>query len=562
MYKWIVTIACLLTSTAYLPAHAQQATPARAQQARAQQAHAQPATPARPKLVVGIMVDQMRWDFLYRFWHHYETGGFKRLLRDGFRCENTNIDYYPTVTACGHASVYTGSVPAIHGIAGNDWYDRQSGKGVYCTADTSVTTVGSTSAAGAMSPRNLLTTTIGDELRIATNFQSRVVSIALKDRAAILPGGHAASAAFWFDDDSGHFITSSYYMKTLPDWATSFNKENHVDQYLSRNWQTLYPINSYKESTADDKYYEVPDKGAVKPVFIHQLSNFVGKDYGMIKSSPYGNSITFDFAKAAVEGYQLGKEHTDMLNISFSSPDIVGHSYGPNSIEVEDIYLRLDKELATFLSWLDQRYGRNNYLLFLTADHGVVESPGFLRENTLPGGAMKLSLAASLNEKIQTQFGITKAISTDQGAQIYLNRPAIAAAKGEEIAIERFIIRELRNYPHIADAVSVQQGQLSSLPAPFNKMFINGCNTKRSGDIFIITAPGVKNGSIMGTTHGTMYPYDTHIPLLWFGWQVPAGRTYRPIAMTDIAPTLAAFLQIQMPSGNIGQPITEVLTNH
>lgn len=524
----------------------------------ATRAVAQPAAPERPKLVVGIMVDQMRWDFLYRYYNKYGNGGFKRLLNAGFRCENTNINYAPTVTACGHACVYTGSVPAIHGIAGNDWYNRATGKSMYCTEDSIALAVGGNGSKRSMSPRNLLATTIGDELRVATNFDSRVISIALKDRAAILPGGHAANGAYWFDDETGSFITSNYYRKSLPAWASAFNNEQKVNKYLAANWHTLYPLNTYTESTADDKFYEVPNKGETKPVFIHQLASFTGKDYGMIKSSPYGNSITFDFAKAAIAGEHLGATATDMLAISFSSPDIVGHAFGPNSIEVEDVYLRLDKELEGFLSWMDERYGKGNYLLFLTADHGVAESPGFQQENALPGGSVKLSQAAMVNQQVKARFGIEKAILSDQGAQLYLDKAGIAQAKEGAAAVENFIIEQLRSFENIADAVSATQ--LHMLPAPFNTMFINGRNAKRSGDIFVIPAPGVKNGGVMGATHGTMYPYDTHIPLLWFGWKVPQGRTFRDVGMTDIAPTLAAFLSIQVPSGNVGKPITEVLT--
>lgn len=513
----------------------------------------------RPKMVIGIMVDQMRWDYLYRFYHKYGDGGFRRILKNGFTCENTLINYAPTVTACGHTCVYTGSVPAIHGIVGNEWYNRSTDKIVYCTDDSTAKLVGGNKEKISMSPRNMLATTVGDELRMSTNFKSKVVSIALKDRAAILPGGHSANAAFWYDDASGHFVTSTYYMPTLPQWATNFNNAKNVNKYLAKNWETLYPINTYVESTADDKPYEIPNKGENKPVFIHKLDNFIDKDFGMIKNSPYGNSLTFDFAKAAIEGFQLGATTTDMLAISFSSPDIIGHAFGPNSVEVQDVYLRLDKELAAFLTYLDGKYGKNNYLMFITADHGVAESPGYLKENALPGGALELSLANSLNEKLAKRFGIPKAILSDEGAQIYLDKVAIAAAKLNQVEIENFIIDELRTYNDIADAVSVQQQQLNSLPAPFAQMYINGRNAKRCGDIFIIQAPGVKNGSAMGATHGSMYPYDAHIPLLWFGWKVPTGKSNRTMGMTDIAPTVAAFLQIQMPSGNVGHPITEIL---
>ncbi|MBC9914471.1 alkaline phosphatase PafA [Chitinophaga varians] len=510
----------------------------------------------RPKLVVGIMVDQMRWDYLYRYYGRYGNTGFKRLLREGFSCEQTMINYVPSVTACGHAAVYTGTGPAVNGIVGNDWYDRKSGKSVYCVYDSAVSTVGvGKPVAGGMSPRHLMSTTIGDELRIATGFQSRVVGIALKDRAAILPAGQGANAAFWYDDANGHFISSTWYMDSLPAWAVAFNKEQRAAKYIQQPWKTLYPVSSYTASTADDKHYEVPLPGEDKPVFIHRFNQ--GKGYDLLKYSPLGNTLTLDFAKAAIEGYDLGRAATDMLALSFSTPDIAGHSFGPDAIEMEDMYLRLDKELGEFLRWLDQRYG-NDYLVFLTADHGAINSPGFLQDHRMPGMGEKLGRAAVLNEAISKQWGIPQAILSDAGSQLYLDTAAISRAGVPLAGLQQFIKAQLKAVPGIGDAVSIEEIHNGYLPAPFNDMYINGWHAKRSGDIMVVPAPGVKNGSIMGTTHGTMYPYDTHIPLIWFGWKIRHGSSYRSIGMTDIAATVCALLHIQMPGGTTGKVITEI----
>ncbi|RBL91932.1 alkaline phosphatase PafA [Chitinophaga flava] len=511
----------------------------------------------RPKLVVGIMIDQMRWDYLYRYHSRYGSTGFKRLLREGFSCEQTMINYVPSVTACGHAAVYTGTGPAVNGIVGNDWYDRKTGKSVYCVYDSVVNTIGGDrKQPGGMSPRNLQSTTIGDELRMGTGFQSRVVGIALKDRAAILPAGHGANAAFWYDDATGNFISSTWYMDSLPSWASTFNKEQRAAKYIQLPWKTLYPAASYTASTADDKHYEVPIPGEDKAVFVHQFNK--GKDYDLLKYSPWGNTLTLDFAKAAIVGYDLGRNATDMLALSFSTPDIAGHSFGPDAIEMEDMYLRLDKELGAFLSWLDQRYG-NNYLVFLTADHGAINSPGFLQDNHLPGMAEKMGRAASLNEEISRHWGIPEAILSDAGSQLYLDTAAISKAGVPLGSLQQFIKARLKAFSGIGDAVSMDEIHNCYLPAPFNAMYINGWHAKRSGDMIVVPAPGVKNGSIMGTTHGTMYPYDTHIPLIWFGWQIKHGSSYRNISITDIAPTLCALLHIQMPSGATGQVIEEVM---
>ena len=300
---------------------------------------------SRPKLVVGMVIDQMRWDYLYRYYNRYSSGGFKRLLNEGFSAENTFIPYTPTYTACGHASIYTGSVPAINGIVGNDWYDRDLNRNMYCAEDTSVSTVGSNTTAGKMSPKNLLVTTITDELRLATNFKSKVIGISLKDRGSIMPAGHSANAAYWYDGGTGDWITSTHYMSKLPTWLEDCNKIKLANKFYDKNWNTLYPIDTYTQSTIDNKAYEGKARGEESPSFPHPLKLYIGKNYDMIRSTPYGNTITLDLAKLAILSEDLGKgSATDFLAVSCSSTDYVGHQYGPNSIEAEDTYLRLDKD--------------------------------------------------------------------------------------------------------------------------------------------------------------------------------------------------------------------------
>lgn len=517
----------------------------------------QPATP-KPKIVIGMMVDQMRWDFLYRYANRYGEGGFKRLLREGFRCEQTYINYAPTVTACGHTAVYTGSTPAVHGIVDNDWYSRELQRSVYCTEDSTVVTVGATGKAGQMSPRNLLVSTVTDELRVASNFRSKVVGVALKDRASILPAGHTANAAFWYDGKSGNFITSSYYMPELPAWAQRFNTQALPVQYLAKGWETLYPINTYVQSDADNKDYEKPFGHEKAPVFPH---TFAGREKNSVRSTPYGNTLTFAFAKAAIEGYGLGGGgETDFLAVSFSSPDAVGHQFGPNSIEVEDVYLRLDKELADFFTYLDKRFGKGNYLYFITADHGVSQSPGFLEENKLPTGLLDVEeVLKAINTAIQEQFGVANGIITTSAYQLYLNRPAFAARNVSLAAVREMVIQKLKATPGIADAVSLPDLGSTALPEPEKTMLVNGYNKQRGGDVIILLQVGWKDGGRSGATHGLWYPYDAHIPLVWMGWGVKPGKTYRTTGMTDIAPTVSALLNIQVPSGTIGQVVWEVL---
>ena len=515
----------------------------------------------RPKLVVGIVIDQMRWDYLYRFYDRYaDNGGFKRLLTQGFSCENTLIPYAPTVTACGHSSIYSGSVPAITGITGNFWWDRDEMRSVYCTEDKSVNTVGSNSVLGKMSPKNMLVTTICDELRLATNFRSKVIGVAIKDRGGILPAGHSANGAYWYDNTDGNWITSTYYMNDLPKWANDFNNQKLVDKYYNDGWNLLYPANTYVQSTADNKAYEAKAFGS--NTFPYDFKNYAGKDYSKIAAMPMGNSLTAEFAKAAIVGEGLGADNiTDFLAVSFSSPDYIGHSYGPNSIEAEDGYLRLDKELGSFLDFLDAKVGKGQYTVFLSADHGVAQIPEFMQENKLPGGRVFLAtLLNTLNKALAEKYTIANTIVADDNYQLHLNHPALDSAKIDEGEVISWLIKRLSTEPGIYRAFALKDLNTTPLASTIRKMINNGYYPKRSGEVQIILMPDYIDAfANTGTTHGLWNPYDAHIPLLWYGWGIKQGTTNKETYMTDIAPTIAALLHIQMPSGCVGQPIPEVM---
>ncbi len=514
----------------------------------------------RPKLVVGLVIDQMRWDYLYRFYNRYNKGGFKRLINEGFSAENTFIPYTPTYTGCGHASIYTGSVPAINGIVGNNWYDQQLGRDVYCAEDKEVKTIGSPTKAGEMSPKNLLVTTITDELRLATNFKSKVIGISMKDRGSILPAGHSANAAYWYDGQSGNWISSSYYMQNLPNWLVSYNQKKVANTFYAKNWNTLYPIVTYTESTSDNKPYEGLFKGETSSSFPHNLTNYIDKNYDIIRSTPYGNTITFDLSKLAIQEEKLGQtENTDFLAISCSSTDYVGHQFGPNSIEIEDTYLRLDQDIADFLSYLDKTLGKNNYLIFLSADHAVAHVPGFMKENKLPAGLISNSkLRKGIDSLIQNKYNLNKSVITVMNNQVYFDHNVIEEQNADFNKIKQTTIAFLRRQNGIADAVNLETIQQASLPDEIKKRITNGYNAKRSGDIYFLLQPNWFDGGDTGSTHGSWYPYDSHIPLIFMGWKVKAGKSNQTYYMTDIAATLAAMLHIQMPSGSIGSPITEL----
>jgi predicted AlkP superfamily pyrophosphatase or phosphodiesterase len=524
------------------------------------QVYAQTIT-AKPKLIVGIVVDQMRQDYLYKYADRYGEGGFKRLMNGGFMMKNGHYNYVPTYTGPGHASVYTGTTPATHGIISNSWYVKSNGQSMYCAGDSTVNNVGGTLGNGQISPRNLLTTTITDELRLATNKRSKVVGVAIKDRGASLPAGHLGDA-YWFDSENGEFMTSTYYYSELPKWVLDFNSKKLVDNYLKQTWETLYPIETYVQSIADDNPFEAPFIGKDSPSFPYNLAELREQNGGpgLISSTPFGNSLTLDFAIAAMEGENLGKgKETDFLAVSFSSPDYIGHRFGPASKEVEDNYLRLDKEMEKLLNYLDKTYGKDQYLIFLTADHGVAEVATHMEAEKIPAGNLNVGYTtAQLKGYMSARFGEGDWVLNVSNEQVFLNEKLIRDKDldlediEDELAI--FLLR-FRGIKEVYTATAMQKTDFSSGRA---SSLQNGYNFKSSGNLLLILEPGWLTGGAKGTSHGTGFTYDTHVPILFYGWNVKAGSSTRYTTITDIAPTLSMMLGIRLPNGATGQPIQEI----
>lgn len=463
----------------------------------------------RPKLVVGLVVDQMRWDYLYFYYEHYQDGGLRRLVDDGYSFENTMINYVPTVTAIGHSSIYTGSVPALTGIAGNNFW--KDGRRTYCCTDTTVASVGSKSREGQMSPRNLIATGIGDVLKIATDYKAKVFGVALKDRAAILPAGHAADAAYWWDTSAGHFISSTYYMNELPQWVKTTNKEI-----------------------------------GVKP----------GTD---VKTSVQGVAKTFQMAEAVLNNEHLGEDSvTDLLAISISSTDAIGHTFGTRGKENHDVYMELDRQLAHFLQVLDHKVGRGNYLLFLSADHGASHNPNVLKAHKIPAGGLETwNNWKPLQERLSQEIGVKGNIIKDEDAgRIYLNRELIEKSGKSLDEVKAIVIKALEQEENILYVVDYDKALTTSIPQPIRERIVNGYNKKRSGDLFYVAKAGWENVSnspdYVGTTHGQWNPYDSHIPFVLFGWGVQHGQTSEPAYIVDIAPTVCEMLHIQAPNSCVG----------
>ncbi len=518
---------------------------------------------AKPKLVVGIVVDQMRYDYLTRFYDRFGEEGFKRMIHEGFTCKNHHFNYVPTYTGPGHASVFTGTTPQMHGIISNNWYDKFSKQVIYCASDPTVQAVGSDSEAERMSPRRMKTTTFADQNRLHTQLKGKSIGIAIKDRGAILPAGHAANAAYWFrGKDEGKWITSTYYMQELPTWVQQFNASKQAASYL-KEWNTLYDIETYTESGADENIYEKGFKGKKKAIFPYDLAALKDQNagYDIIKSSAYGNSLTADFAIAALAGEQLGKDAiTDVLTVSFSSTDYVGHNFGVNSKEIEDTYLRLDQDLARLFKALDTEVGIGNYTVFLTADHGGVHVPAYLKKVKIPAGYFNRDvLTQRIKEYVAKTFKVEGLIENVSNEQVFFDYAVLAANDIQAEVLEKTIAHFVLKQEAVDKVYTRTQLESTEYTSGIATLIQKGYNQKRSGDVVIVLNPATIVYATKGSTHGSGLNYDTHAPLIFFGKGIRKGSTTQRTTIPDIAPTMAALLGITFPNGATGSVLPFVL---
>lgn len=522
------------------------------------------------KIVVGVVVDQMCYDYLYRFQGKFGKGGFNKLIKQGANCRNTNYNYVPTYTGPGHASIYTGTTPDNHGIVGNEWYDRSKKEVINCVTDRSYQSIGTTSKEGIRSPKTLKTYTITDQLKM-TYPSAKVISLSIKDRSAILPGGHLSDGSYWFDYSSGKMITSNFYKAELPAWVNEFNAKKQADQALLQTWNTLYPIETYTESGKDDSPYEVLLSSKDKPIFPYDLKdlNKNASDYSLFTITPFANTYLTDFALSAIDDEQMGTDsQTDFLCVSYSTPDIVGHAFGPYSVEIEDIYIRLDLEIARLIETLEKKFGKNGFTLFLTADHAVVPVPQSLIDQKLPGGYLFLEqkLKALKNDvKKKFEFDL---VESEENQNIYLNRKLIDSLHLPKKAIETFIAAEIRKWDGVKAVFVSEELENASSTNNWMQMVSKGYRYDRSGEVVFILEPGYlaknedKPSSHKGTSHGSAFNYDTHVPLIWYGNGIQKQAVFRPIEIIDIAPTLIHLLNLQRTGAMTGNPIVEILNQN
>jgi predicted AlkP superfamily pyrophosphatase or phosphodiesterase len=479
----------------------------------------------KARLVGGIVIDQFRYDYLTRFENSFGEGGFKRLLKRGAVFANANYIHTPTYTACGHATFMSGTTPAQNGIIGNDWFDRETGNRVTSVSDGSVRLLGGGEGQSGMSPHRLIGSTIGDELKLASGGQSKVIGISFKDRSAIMPAGKRPNGAYWFDEKTGSLVSSTYYFSDLPEWVKKFNREKKPDRYLNGGSEDSSGQHSYKK----------------------------------FEATPIANDYLIDFAKEAIENEKLGADAaTDLLTISFSANDLIGHTYGPYSREVEEVTLHTDRLLAQFLNYLDQKIGLDRVVIALTADHGVAPVP----EQALGiGGRLDAkALAETIETALDRQFEDEKWIISFVNSNVYLDESAIVRRKISTEEIERAACQAVLKAPGIAACFTRSQLISGALPPTMiARSVANGFYSQRNGNIVVVPQPFHFFGEGPGTTHGTPYSYDTHVPVIIYGAGIRPGIYYGASSPADIAPTLAALLKIEMPSNNTGRILSEAL---
>ena len=522
---------------------------------------------AKPKLIVGIVIDQMCYEYLYRYQDKFSENGFRKIMENGTNCRNTQYNYVPTFTGPGHASIYTGTTPNNHGIVANDWFERESGKVINCVDDLNVKPVGTSSSDGLCSPHHLKTNTITDQLKL-TYPNAKVISMSIKDRGAILPGGHLSDGSYWFDYSSGKFITSSFFENELPQWLTDFNAKDAVGNYMKQTWDTYLDISLYKESGPDNSPYEHLLPGKTTPTFPYNLKEMTGDvaSYELFVETPFANTYLTDLAINSLKRECLGSDQqTDMLCVSYSTPDIVGHSFGPYSIELEDVYIRLDLDLARLIKQLEETVGKDEFVLFLTADHAVVPVPQYLIDKKLPGGYVFLTEPMlKLKKELVLKYG--KDLILDQkNLNIYLNHPLMDSLKLDRNEVAEFIAIKVAEWENVKVAFTANELLNTGTDNEWKDMVRKGYHARENGDVLFLLEPGYLPKSVdsdlarKGTSHGSAFNYDTHVPLIWYGKDIPKQEVFRRINITDISATLTHLLYLQRNGAMTGEPIIELL---
>ena len=519
-----------------------------------------------PRLIVAITVDQMRADYLTRYVHGFGKDGFQRFADKGFRGLDHHFSYAPTYTGPGHASIATGTTPAVHGIIGNNWYSRAEGRKVYCAEDAEAVAVGMPGTdpgkKGQMSPGRMHASTWADELKLHFSRPDGrapiVIGASMKDRGAILPAGHAADAAYWLN--KGDFITSNHYLETLPNWVQEFNTSDVLESKLDGGWDLRDAPETYTASSVDNTPYESKWKGLDRPTFPYDLAALAEANGGadIIKGTPMGNDLLVDFGLAAIAAHGLGEDELpDVLALSFSSTDYVGHQFGAHAMETEDTYRRLDDALARLFDALDDRVGKGRWMAFLTADHGAVTVPGLEKSRGLPVDYWNPEpMKARVDSAIARRYGRTDLILTYDNDQFFFDRPLVLGAGLDLDEVARFVAGVAETSPEVQRVLTAEDLRVGGFYEGAEANVLRGWNATMSGDVIVMLKPGHLEYGRSGTSHGSPYAYDTHVPFLIMGPGVPRGMDSMVRSnIRDIAPTLSALIGFPRTSGCTGMPM-------
>lgn len=515
--------------------------------------------PEKPRLIVTIVVEQMRNDMIYKYWDKFEDGGIKRLLDEGTYCKNAHYNYLFTQSSVGYATIATGTYPSYHGIVADQWFNGVKEEIIYCAEDLKAVPTNYLSPEGIRSPRKMLTTTFADEMKLFNNDKSKSIGVSLKDYAAIFPAGHKANAAYWFDKKTGVWLSSSFYMDSLPDWVVEFNNKKHADLYLGRTWETKRPMETYSFSDVDQYAEGIYDQFQ----FPYELPKLRKKEKGyyLLSKTPYGNTLTTDFAIAAILNEDLGKDEiTDFLNISFTSTSDVYKLFGPSSVELEDVYLRLDEEIKHVLTFIDETFAKEEVMVIFTSDHGSVHVPEFLKENKIPAGYFNYKKALYLlNSYLNLTYGRGEWVKLYHKQQIYLNRNLIEDSKLNIADFQQTVADFMIQFAGVANTVTASTMQKTQYNDGIYSKMQHSFNQNRSGDVLLNLEPGWIEEKSVIESENSAYSYDTHVPLIFYGWKIGRKSINRRIDIIDIAPTITYFLEISQPNGCMGEVIYELI---
>jgi len=522
--------------------------------------------PDKPKLVIGIVVEELKYDQLEKFRDRLGENGIKRLINEGTYFKNASYEYMLTQSAPGHATIATGAEPSYHGITSDEWYVPLKNELINCTHDVNVNSVGGSFESGMHSPVNLLVSTFSDELEMSSNRKAKVFGVGIRESSAIFSAGHAANAAYWFDNTTGTWMSSTYYINSLPTWVIDFNAMKFSDTYLNGTWNLFRPAKDYVDCLPDSNGFEAGFNGI--NYFPYDLKKLRSKnefnsknDYSLLRETPFGNSLTTDFAIRLIKNERLGKDDvTDYLSICYSATDYIGHRFGPSSVEMGDAILRLDDDIKNLLTFLNDSIGKKNVLIYFTAAHGISEIPTVLEKNRIPSGYFQQNQALQLlRSYLNAVYGEGDWVKGYSERQIFLNRTLIEDARLSLDDVQKKVARFLVQFTGVEAAYPYSAFEANDFGNGNLKRIINNFSPQRSGDVIVTLNPGwVEKGTDYVTNHNSPWEYDSHVPLIWYGWTVNKATVTRQVNMTDIAATLSTLCKVPYPNACTGEPMFEL----